>query len=296
MIVKEEFLNKLRRYFSLNLYEVKIWAALLSRGVSTAGELSDIANVPRSRSYDVLESLEKKGFVVMKLGKPIKYIAVPPTEVLERVKKNMRQDAEEKVGLLNELKDTELLQELNTLHSQGVELIEPSELSGSLRGRHNLYNHLELTIRNAEESVVMLTTTPGFMRKVEGLKSTFEELNKRGVDIKIAAPITEEAMEVAKELDGIAEVKHTDIHIGRFCIVDGKELIFMVMNDQDVHPTYDVGVWVNTPFFANSLKQLFELAWHDMEAVGNKAPMSKKEEAEMKEELKEAGMDKEDSE
>ena len=82
MIVKEEFLSKLRRYFSLNLYEVKIWAALLSRGVATAGELSDIANVPRSRSYDVLESLEKKGFVIMKLGKPIKYIAVPPTEVI----------------------------------------------------------------------------------------------------------------------------------------------------------------------------------------------------------------------
>ena len=63
MIVKEEFLSKLRRYFGLNLYEVKIWTALLSRGVSTAGELSDIANVPRSRSYDILESLEKKGFV-----------------------------------------------------------------------------------------------------------------------------------------------------------------------------------------------------------------------------------------
>ena len=93
MIVKEEFLSKLRRYFSLNLYEVKIWTALLSRGVSTAGELSDIANVPRSRSYDVLESLEKKGFVVMKLGKPIKYIAVPPTEVVDRVKKNMKVEA-----------------------------------------------------------------------------------------------------------------------------------------------------------------------------------------------------------
>src|SRR5512136_2728450 len=97
MIVKDEFLNKLRRYFCLNLYEVKIWAALLSRGVSTAGELSDISNVPRSRSYDVLESLEKKGFVVHKLGKPIKYIAVPPAEVVERVKKNMKEEAVEKV-------------------------------------------------------------------------------------------------------------------------------------------------------------------------------------------------------
>jgi len=114
MIVKEEFLSKLRRYFSLNLYEVKIWAALLSRGVSTAGELSDIANVPRSRSYDVLESLEKKGFVVMKLGKPIKYIAISPTEVVERVKKNMKMDADEKVKRLEELKGTDILTETNS--------------------------------------------------------------------------------------------------------------------------------------------------------------------------------------
>ena len=61
MIVKDDMLVELRRYFDLNLYEVKLWTALLSRGVSTAGELSDIADVPRSRSYDVLESLEKKG-------------------------------------------------------------------------------------------------------------------------------------------------------------------------------------------------------------------------------------------
>ena len=76
MIVKDEFLNKLRRYFGLNLYEVKIWAALLSRGVSTAGELSDIANVPRSRSYDVLESLEKKGFV--NLAKSMNKVSLTP--------------------------------------------------------------------------------------------------------------------------------------------------------------------------------------------------------------------------
>src|SRR5512139_3806201 len=108
MIVKDEFLGKLRRYFNLKLYEVKIWTALLSRGVSTAGELSDIANVPRSRSYDVLESLEKKGFVIMKIGKPIKYIAVPPKEVLERVKKNIKNDADNHVKLLEDIKKTEL--------------------------------------------------------------------------------------------------------------------------------------------------------------------------------------------
>ncbi len=266
MIVKEEFLSKLRRYFSLNLYEVKIWTALLSRGVSTAGELSDIADVPRSRSYDVLESLEKKGFVIMKLGKPIKYLAVPPQEVLERVKKNVKEDAKDQITRLEELKGTEVINELNALHTQGVELVEPADLSGSLRGRHNLYNHLELTIRNAENNVTMMTTTQGFIRKVEGLKPTFEKIKKRGVKIRIAAPITKEAMSSVKDLKGLAEVRHTDSK-ARFCIVDGKELIFMVLDDAEVHPTYDVGVWVNTPFFAKALDTLFDSAWKGMKPI-----------------------------
>lgn len=263
MIVKEEFLSKLRRYFSLNLYEVKIWAALLSRGVSTAGELSDIANVPRSRSYDVLESLEKKGFVVMKLGKPIKYLAVQPSEVVERVKKNMHNETTEKIARLEDLKNSEVLTELNSLHSQGIELVEPADLSGSLRGRHNLYNHLELTIRNAEDYVSIMTTSQGLMRKVEGLKPVFEKLKKRGVTIRIAAPITKEAIPAVKDLGDIAEVRHTDSR-ARFCIVDGKELVFMVLDDQDVHPTYDIGIWVNTPFFANAMQDLFTMAWQNM--------------------------------
>ena len=178
MIVKEEFLSRLRRFFSLNLYEVKVWAALLSRGVATAGELSDIANVPRSRSYDVLESLEKKGFVIMKLGKPIKYIAVPPSEVIERVKKNMHEEALMKVKRLDDMKNTDVLGELQSLHNQGIEVVEPTDLSGSIKGRHNLYNHLELTIKNAQKSVTMMTTSQGFMRKVEGLKPVFEKLKK----------------------------------------------------------------------------------------------------------------------
>jgi HTH-type transcriptional regulator, sugar sensing transcriptional regulator len=266
LIVKDEFLTKLRRYFSLNLYEVKIWAALLSRGVSTAGELSDIANVPRSRSYDVLESLEKKGFVIMKIGKPIKYIAVSPNEVIERVKKNMKEHADEKIKRLEDLKDTELLGELTTLHTQGVELVEPNELSGNLKGRHNLYNHLELTIRNAEETVTMVTTTKGFLRKVDALLPTFEELHKRGITVRIAAPITPECEKLLKKVSKVAEVKNTNMH-SRFTIVDSKELIFMVLSDAEIHPSYDLGIWINTPFFAGALEEMFELAWKNMKAI-----------------------------
>lgn len=261
MIVKDDLLVKLRRYFDLNLYEVKLWAALLSRGVSTAGELSDIADVPRSRSYDVLESLEKKGFVVMKLGKPIKYIAIPPSEVVDRVKKNMHNDAQEKIKRLETVKGSPLLLELESLHTNGIALVDPSEMSGCLRGRNNLYNHLDLLIKDAKKSINIITTEKGFMRKAEGLKASLEKAKKKGVRIRIAAPITKDNRKVADSFKGIAEIKHNDKINSRFVTIDGKDTVFMTLDDKDVHPSYDMGVWVKTPYFTNSMDNMFDHVW-----------------------------------
>ena len=261
MIMKDDLLSNVRRHFDLNLYEVKLWTALLSRGVSTAGELSDIADVPRSRSYDVLESLEKKGFVVMKLGKPIKYIAIPPTEVVDRVKKNMHFNAQEKIKRLDSVKKSPLLEELESLHTNGISLVDPSEISGCLRGRNNLYNHLDLLIKDAKSTVNMMTTEKGFMRKVEGLRPTLERIKKKGVKIKISVPITKENKKIADSLKHVAEVKHNEEINSRFVTVDGKDMVFMMLNDNEVHPSYDMGIWVKTPYFTKAMDKMFENVW-----------------------------------
>jgi sugar-specific transcriptional regulator TrmB len=207
MIVKEEFLSRLRKIFDLNLYEVKVWTALLSRGTSTAGELSNISDVPRSRTYDILESLEKKGFIVMKLGKPIKFVALKPEEVVERVKKNLMRAAQDKTKRLENLKGDDVLEELNVLFSQGVKFVEPSDLSGSLKGRQNLYNHLDMLIRDAEKTITIVTTAEGLNRKFESIMPSLEKMKKRGVKIRIAAPIDKNNMKVAKDFSKVAEVK-----------------------------------------------------------------------------------------
>jgi len=269
MIVKEDFLNKLRQYFALNLYEAKIWTALLSRGVSTAGELADIGTVPRSRAYDILESLEKKGFVVMKLGKPIKYIAVDPREVVIRVQKLMRDNAEDHVKQLDSLRNTDVLKELDLLHKQGIEFVEPTDLAGAIRSRHNIHSHIDQMVRGAEKSIVLMTTAKGLIKKAEILKPAFEKLKRKGVKIRVASQITKENMNAARELNKVAEVRHVDKINARFCMVDGKELTFMVMNDENVHPSYDVGVWVNTPYFVSALEGMFDLAWQDMKTLNS---------------------------
>lgn len=267
MIVKDEFLGRLRKIFDLNLYEVKVWAALLSRGTSTAGELSNISDVPRSRTYDILESLEKKGFIMMKLGKPIKFVAVNPDEVVERVKRNLIKFAKERTERLENLKEDEVLGELNALFTKGVKFVEPSDLSGSLRGRQNLYNHLDMMIRDAEKSVTIVTTKEGMNRKFEAIMPTLEKCKKRGVKIRIAAPIDNSNIKIAREFKKVAEVKDLDKIKARFIIVDENQLMFMLLDDEKFHPNYDVGIWVNTEFFAQALEQMFNLAWKDMKQV-----------------------------
>ena len=96
MILKSELISKIKDYFNLNIYETKVWLALLTKGSASAGEISSASEVPRSRTYDILESLEKKGFIIMKIGKPIKFVALKPEEVVERVKKNLMVKAKEK--------------------------------------------------------------------------------------------------------------------------------------------------------------------------------------------------------
>jgi HTH-type transcriptional regulator, sugar sensing transcriptional regulator len=267
MIVKDEFLSRLRKIFDLNLYEVKVWTALLSRGTSTAGELSSISDVPRSRTYDILESLEKKGFIVMKLGKPIKFVALKPEEVVERVKKNLMEYAKERTKRLELLKGDEVLKEINALFTKGIKFVEPSDLSGSLKGRQNLYNHLDMMIRDAEKTITIITTAEGLNRKLEALMPSLEKCKKRGVKIRIAAPIDGNNMKVAKALKKVAEVRSLEKMKARFVVIDSNQLMFMLLDDEKFHPNYDIGVWINTEFFAQALEQLFELAWKDMKPI-----------------------------
>jgi sugar-specific transcriptional regulator TrmB len=252
MIVEKKFLSKLKD-FGLNSYESKVWAALLSRGVSTAGELSDIANVPRSRSYDVLESLEKKGFVVMKLGKPIKYLAVPPTEAIDRVKKRIKNQADEDEKLLEELKGSEILQELSLLHSQGIETQDPADITGSIKGRENIYDHLEYQIKNAKERVTIATTEEGFIRKTSALIKQIKKAKERGVEITIAAPLSEKNKQSQTELGEYAKIKNSKNINARFCVVDDTHITLMLANEKEVHPTYDLAVWMQSPMLAKTL-------------------------------------------
>ena len=259
MIVQNDFLERLKD-FGLNSYERKLWIALLSRGVSTAGELSDISNVPRSRAYDVLESLEKKGFIVVKVGKPIKYLAVAPSEVIERVKKKVSEEADERSKMLSQLKDSEILEQLNVLHTEGVALVDPTDKSGAFRGREKVYEHLMFMIKNAKKNITIMTSAQGLARKHDSFVNHLRKAAKAGVNVQIVVPPNTDK-ELVDNFSQFAKVKTSKNSITRFCMVDGKDLLLFLTDDQKVHKSYDCAVWVEAPYFVEFFGKMVEQEW-----------------------------------
>ena len=188
MIQEKQFLLDLKKHFRLNIYEVKIWVALLSRGIASAGELADISGVPRSRCYDVLESLEKKGFIIMKIGKPIKYIAVKPEVILERVKKNIKEDADELARQMESIKDTDEFKEMELLHKTGVQRVDISTISKSIVGRTSINRRIKDMVSNSKSNAVIVTTQEHSERNLKLLKSIAQNISKKALVVKFYGP------------------------------------------------------------------------------------------------------------
>ena len=260
MIAKSELIKKLKGNFDLNIYETKVWLALLSKGISSAGEVSELSGVPRSRTYDVFESLEKQGFVIQKLGKPVKYLAVKPEIVIEKLKNKTIKNTEEKVKMLSNLKDTVEYKELKKLYQTCIEPTKNHELSTSIRGRSNLYLQMKTLMESSEKMVYITSSSYELLSKQKMFKEVFATLKKRKVNIKVMiSDDEEEARKLSKKL-GVT-IKSRPIN-ARFVISDRTELIFTI-KPTNVHEDFDYGVWINSPFFINSLVYLFDTAWKD---------------------------------
>ena len=252
MLQEKQFLLDLKKHFRLNIYEVKIWTALLSRGIASAGELADISGVPRSRCYDVLESLEKKGFIIMKIGKPIKYLAVEPEVILERVKKNIKQEADDMATQFESIKETEEFKELELLHKTGIQHVDISTISKSIVGRTAINRYSKDMISKAKSNLVIVATNEHLERKVKLLKGFMPGFGKKGIKARLYAPYNKA---IIKKLQNVEHVEYNAN--SSFVSVDGKEMLFMVSN-KNAAPDFEVAVWIQSPFFVNAVNVLFE--------------------------------------
>ncbi|MFH0928743.1 MAG: helix-turn-helix domain-containing protein [Candidatus Aenigmatarchaeota archaeon] len=262
MIVSQAVLDELKQ-IGLNLYERKLWVALLSRGTSTAGELSSLAKVPHSRTYDVLESLTEKGFVMTQSSKPLKYVAVTPREALERSKKKIMEQSEVIINRITKLQNSVSLKQLESLYKKGFELVEPGEMTSSLKGSDALHQQLETVFKGAKKDISVLTTEKGVQDLEKNHYNLLKKASGRGVSIRIAAPFSKETMKAVERLRDVSEIRNVmkpDIG-NRFAIIDGSHVV-MALTDENVHPTQDMSLWSQSEHMAgNLLGPMFEMVW-----------------------------------
>lgn len=252
MQLDKQFLINLKHHFRLNIYEAKIWTALLSRGIASAGELADISGVPRSRCYDVLESLEKKGFIIMKIGKPIKYLAVKPEVIIERVKRNIQDEADQAASQMEGIKDTEEFKELELLHKSGIRHVDISSISKSIVGRTAINRHFKEMAENVKSDVLIVATSQNAERCIKLLKNFMPNFARKGVKARIHCPYNKNAV---RKLQNVQHIEYSPA--STFMTIDGKEMVFMVSTD-NVAADYEVAIWISSPFFVNSVNALFE--------------------------------------
>jgi sugar-specific transcriptional regulator TrmB len=248
MIVNQELVKRIKEYFNLNIYETKVWLALLSKGIASAGEVAELSGVPRSRTYDVLESLEKNGFAIVKIGKPVKYISVKPTEVLEKMKNKTMHEANEKVASLIKLKGTQEYVELEQLHNSGISPIKSADITGSLKGRTNILSKVRELLETAKKEVLICTTADDFEDKSRVIAPVLQKLMRGDIKLKIA--LSGDAEKIRKlSLKHNLKIKPIESNAKLF-IADKKEVFFMVTNGNSED---EMGVWLDSPFFSESL-------------------------------------------
>jgi HTH-type transcriptional regulator, sugar sensing transcriptional regulator len=262
MIMKDELIRRIREYFNLNIYETKVWVSLLSKGIASAGEVAEISGVPRSRTYDVLESLEKRGFAIVKIGKPVNYIAVKPTEIIEKIKSNTLALAQEKVKSLSNLKDTQEYTELEQIYNSGINPIKSQDITGAIRSRANIISRLRELIENAKKEVFICTSVQDFEDKSRAIIPVLEKAAKSNIKIKLA---------LSGDLDKVKKfnLKHNNLKAkaidsnARLFMADRTEVLLMITPQNSEE---EMGVWLQSQFFTDSLINVIE---NSMKAQAN---------------------------
>ena len=154
-------------------------------------------------------------------------------------------------------------QELERMFKNGVQLVQPAELTASLKGRKAMHNQLETLFKEAKKSISIMTTPSGLNELYHNHGNLLKKAAKRGVKIRIAVPASKEHAKAKEDLSKIAAIKHINkrTNVGRFFIIDGNHAVMALTHDK-VDPSQDVSLWTRSEHLAsNLLVPMFENIW-----------------------------------
>src|SRR6056297_4078804 len=75
--------------FNLGEYEIDAYLTVLEQGQLTASEIADRTEIPQPRVYDTVRSLSDRGLVELRESRPMKVVAIDPSEAFEELESSL---------------------------------------------------------------------------------------------------------------------------------------------------------------------------------------------------------------
>lgn len=207
-MTENSLFTKLQK-FGLNQYEAKAYATLLSIGTANAYSISKASGIPRSRIYDILESITNRGIVMVEeTSDNIKnYTALPSNVFLERIR-------EEWSSTYNDVE-----KELKSIETKGKK--EDIYVS-TVKGEKNILTFCRNLMRDAKDRVVISIWSHMYLELLADLESCIERgCNVSGMTFEVDNPINFLDKHRKSKIHNTIEKKPWFI-----LSVDGKKLLY----------------------------------------------------------------------
>lgn len=253
--------------FGLTRNEAKAYLALLQLKQASARAITKLSNVPRQEVYRVLPRLEKLGMVEVNIGKPTKFLSVPPEEVLSELIKRQQEFLTRKISELRRRKNT-LEPELKKVEGRSAGLAPPQPVHFVLfSGQHLINEKIQGMLRNAKREVLWMSPKLEIRRAViYDRDKMLRQCAQRKVKIRILTEIDEKDIKEVDKLSSFCEIRHVAEVTSLITIVDDEELII----GSAVHTSNSLTggelrhkLWTNDPGHIKVMKDFFEKVWSD---------------------------------
>jgi sugar-specific transcriptional regulator TrmB len=230
----------------LTEYETAAYLSLIEGGQMSASEVSAKSNVPYSRIYDVLGRLEQKAFIQVQRGRPTRYVARAPTEVVHLVMLSW----EDKIDRSSKI----IVEELQPLYEKETQATPRDVMV--IYGRSAI---LAKALEILDSASTIKLSLPSLDLEVEDLAQVIDYILKsKAKSIQILTSSVSDS--IIPLIPASFEVRTRERVFGAGLVADDKTLIMLLADDEE-HGV--LGVFSNHVVFAAMASAYFESLWAD---------------------------------